>query len=165
LGERGSSPTTRAELLARELLQSANLPHGAVVLDPSNGSGAYTTTSLGLNFIGNDRATVAHAGVLDGYIRLLLSHPLPTLCCTLVDRMARVVHGDRDIVRNLPPPVTSPMQNTLLCSTTSSQKEGSTHEKGPSRGFKIFAGVVSGMSNRGLSVSSSPTILKNNLMR
>ena len=44
------------ELFARELLQSAKLPHGAVVLDPWNGSGTttYTATSLGLNSIGID---------------------------------------------------------------------------------------------------------------
>ncbi|MGO6718525.1 DNA methyltransferase [Rhizobium ruizarguesonis] len=44
------------ELFARELLQSAKLPRGAVVLDPWNGSGTttYTATSLGLNAIGID---------------------------------------------------------------------------------------------------------------
>jgi len=44
------------ELFARELLQSAKLPHGAVVLDPWNGSGTttFTATSLGLNSIGID---------------------------------------------------------------------------------------------------------------
>ena len=44
------------ELFARELLQSAKLPRGAVVLDPWNGSGTttYTATSLGLNSIGID---------------------------------------------------------------------------------------------------------------
>ena len=44
------------ELFARELLQSAKLAHGAVVLDPWNGSGTttYTATSLGLNSIGID---------------------------------------------------------------------------------------------------------------
>lgn len=44
------------ELFARELLQSAKLPHGAVVLDPWNGSGTttYTATSLGLSSIGID---------------------------------------------------------------------------------------------------------------
>lgn len=44
------------ELFARELLQSAELPHGAIVLDPWNGSGTttYTATSLGLNSIGID---------------------------------------------------------------------------------------------------------------
>lgn len=44
------------ELFARELLQSAKLPRGAVVLDPWNGSGTttYTATTLGLNSIGID---------------------------------------------------------------------------------------------------------------
>lgn len=44
------------ELFARELLQSAKLPHGAVVLDPWNGSGTttYTASTLGLNSIGID---------------------------------------------------------------------------------------------------------------
>lgn len=44
------------ELFARELLQSAKLPRGAVVLDPWNGSGTttYTAASLGLNAIGID---------------------------------------------------------------------------------------------------------------
>jgi len=44
------------ELFARELLQSAKLPRGAIVLDPWNGSGTttYTATSLGLNSIGID---------------------------------------------------------------------------------------------------------------
>jgi len=44
------------ELFARELLESAKLPHDAVVLDPWNGSGTttYTATSLGLNSIGID---------------------------------------------------------------------------------------------------------------
>ncbi|WP_299006356.1 DNA methyltransferase [uncultured Caulobacter sp.] len=44
------------ELFARELLKSAKLPHGAVVLDPWNGSGTttYTATTLGLNSIGID---------------------------------------------------------------------------------------------------------------
>lgn len=44
------------ELFARELLQSAKLSRGAVVLDPWNGSGTttYTATSLGLNAIGID---------------------------------------------------------------------------------------------------------------
>lgn len=44
------------ELFARELLQSAKLGHGAVVLDPWNGSGTttYTATSLGLDSIGID---------------------------------------------------------------------------------------------------------------
>lgn len=44
------------ELFARELLQSAKLASGAVVLDPWNGSGTttYTATSLGLNAIGID---------------------------------------------------------------------------------------------------------------
>ncbi|MGE5501166.1 MAG: DNA methyltransferase [Ignavibacteriales bacterium] len=44
------------ELFAREVLQSAKLPRGAVVLDPWNGSGTttYTATSLGLNSIGID---------------------------------------------------------------------------------------------------------------
>ena len=44
------------ELFARELLQSARLPDGALVLDPWNGSGTttYTATSLGLNSIGVD---------------------------------------------------------------------------------------------------------------
>jgi hypothetical protein len=44
------------ELFARELLQSAKLARGAVVLDPWNGSGTttYTATSLGLNSIGID---------------------------------------------------------------------------------------------------------------
>jgi DNA modification methylase len=44
------------ELFARELLKSARLPHGAVVLDPWNGSGTttYIATSLGLDSIGID---------------------------------------------------------------------------------------------------------------
>ena len=44
------------EVFARELLQSAKLPQGAVVLDPWNGSGTttYTATSLGLNSVGID---------------------------------------------------------------------------------------------------------------
>lgn len=44
------------ELFARELLQSAKLPRGAVVLDPWNGSGTttYTATTLGLSSIGID---------------------------------------------------------------------------------------------------------------
>ncbi len=44
------------ELFARELLQSAKLPHDAVVLDPWNGSGTttYTASTLGLNSIGID---------------------------------------------------------------------------------------------------------------
>jgi tRNA G10 N-methylase Trm11 len=44
------------ELFARELLKSAKLARGAVVLDPWNGSGTttYTATSLGLNSIGID---------------------------------------------------------------------------------------------------------------
>ncbi len=44
------------ELFARELLQSAKLPRGAVVLDPWNGSGTttYTASTLGLNSIGID---------------------------------------------------------------------------------------------------------------
>jgi SAM-dependent methyltransferase len=44
------------EFFARELLQSTKLPHGAVVLDPWNGSGTttYTASLLGLNSIGID---------------------------------------------------------------------------------------------------------------
>ena len=44
------------ELFARELLQSANLPRHAVVLDPWNGSGTTTNTAsaLGLSSIGID---------------------------------------------------------------------------------------------------------------
>ena len=44
------------EFFAQKLLQSAKLPHGAVVLDPWNGSGTttYTAASLGLNSIGID---------------------------------------------------------------------------------------------------------------
>jgi hypothetical protein len=44
------------ELFARELLQSADLAPGAVVLDPWNGSGTttYTAASLGFNSIGID---------------------------------------------------------------------------------------------------------------
>lgn len=44
------------ELFARELLQSANLPRHAVVLDPWNGSGTttYTASALGLSSIGID---------------------------------------------------------------------------------------------------------------
>lgn len=44
------------ELFARELLRSAKLSRGAVVLDPWNGSGTttYTATSLGLSAIGID---------------------------------------------------------------------------------------------------------------
>jgi hypothetical protein len=44
------------ELFARELLKSAKLPRGAVVLDPWNGSGTttYTATLRGLNSIGID---------------------------------------------------------------------------------------------------------------
>ena len=53
-GWEGFFPTTLApELFAHELLQSAKLSHGAVVLDPWNGSGTttYTATSLGLSSI------------------------------------------------------------------------------------------------------------------
>lgn len=44
------------EIFARELLQSANLPRRAVVLDPWNGSGTttYTASALGLSSIGID---------------------------------------------------------------------------------------------------------------
>lgn len=44
------------ELFARELLKSAKLPQGTVVLDPWNGSGTttYTAATLGLNSIGID---------------------------------------------------------------------------------------------------------------
>lgn len=44
------------ELFARELLQSAKLPHGAVILDPWNGSGTttYVASGLGLASIGID---------------------------------------------------------------------------------------------------------------
>lgn len=44
------------ELFARELLQSAQLPRGAVVLDPWNGSGTttYAASGLGLTSIGID---------------------------------------------------------------------------------------------------------------
>lgn len=44
------------ELFARELLQSAKLPQGAVILDPWNGSGTttYSASSLGLRSIGID---------------------------------------------------------------------------------------------------------------
>ncbi|MCA1370223.1 site-specific DNA-methyltransferase [Bradyrhizobium sp. BRP14] len=44
------------ELFARELLQSAKLPRGAVILDPWNGSGTttYAASSLGLTSIGID---------------------------------------------------------------------------------------------------------------
>ena len=44
------------ELFARELLQSAKLPRGAVILDPWNGSGTttYVASGLGLTSIGID---------------------------------------------------------------------------------------------------------------
>lgn len=44
------------ELFARELLQSAGLPRGAVILDPWNGSGTttYSASELGLQSIGID---------------------------------------------------------------------------------------------------------------
>ncbi|MBO9707441.1 MAG: hypothetical protein J7521_04425 [Caulobacter sp.] len=44
------------ELFARELLQSAKLPHGAVVLDPWNGSGTttYAASTLGFSSMGID---------------------------------------------------------------------------------------------------------------
>ncbi|MCB8882094.1 LacI family DNA-binding transcriptional regulator [Acidisoma cellulosilytica] len=46
--------------------------------------------------IGNDRTSAAHQGLLDGHIRLLLSHPLPALCSTLIDRMTAAARGHAD---------------------------------------------------------------------
>jgi len=46
--------------------------------------------------IGNDRTTEALQGLLDGHIRLLLSHPLRPLCATLIDQMAQAVSGHAD---------------------------------------------------------------------
>lgn len=46
--------------------------------------------------IGNDRTPAAHQGLLDGHIRLLLSHPLPILCSTLLDRMTDAARGHAD---------------------------------------------------------------------
>ncbi len=46
--------------------------------------------------VGNDRTGAAHQGLLDGQIRLLLCHPLPALCSTLINRMADVVRGNGD---------------------------------------------------------------------
>ena len=43
--------------------------------------------------IGNDRTAAAHQGLLDGHIRLLLSHPLPALCTALISRMTDAVAG------------------------------------------------------------------------
>ncbi|WP_284257856.1 LacI family DNA-binding transcriptional regulator [Acidocella aquatica] len=46
--------------------------------------------------IGNDRTRSAHQGLLDGHIRLLLSHPLASLCATLIERMILAVRGNSD---------------------------------------------------------------------
>ncbi|MCB8877709.1 LacI family DNA-binding transcriptional regulator [Acidisoma silvae] len=46
--------------------------------------------------IGNDRTSAAHQGLLDGHIRLLLSHPLPALCAALIARMTDAAQGNPD---------------------------------------------------------------------
>jgi len=48
--------------------------------------------------IGNDRTSEALQGLLDGQIRLLLSHPLRLLCTTLIGQMAQSVSGHADAV-------------------------------------------------------------------
>ena len=55
--------------------------------------------------IGNDRTEAAHAGLLDGYIRLLLTHPLGTICDTLIARMAEAAQGSADALRPALSPV------------------------------------------------------------
>ena len=58
------------ELFARDLLQSAKLPRGAVILDPWNGSGTttYVASGFGMTSIGIDlnpvMIIVAHARLL-----------------------------------------------------------------------------------------------------
>jgi LacI family transcriptional regulator len=55
--------------------------------------------------IGNDRTEAAQAGLLDGTIRLLLTHPLGNICDTLIARMAEAAQGSAEALR----PAVSPL--------------------------------------------------------